>query len=300
MFIDGVGLGPATPRNPLAEAYPGLSRLAGGQRWTREARAIRGANHVFHGIDANLGVDGLPQSGTGQATLFTGVNCAQLAGRHYGPFPHSATRETIANENIFSRVARLLPTSVEPAAFANAYPARFFEHVSRRSRWTVTTRACLDAGVRIRRAEDVVAGVAIAADITGGGWPQPDPPIDVISEDEAARRLLALSRQYAFTLFEYYLTDKAGHARDLKMARNVLASVDRLLSGILDAMDPTVDLLVVTSDHGNIEDLGSRSHTRNPVPLAAVGEGARYLSDVEDLTGVTPALLRGLRVRRID
>ena len=54
-------------------------------------------------------------------------------------------------------------------------------------------------------------------------------------------------------------------------------------------------LVLLTSDHGNLEDLTTRSHTRNPIPLMAWGRGAaRFLDRVDDLTGVTPAILDAL------
>src|SRR5690606_29320670 len=105
VFLDGVGLGPAGPENPLATLrLPAFERLAGGQRWTTEAGALAEPDHVFHPLDATLGLDGLPQSGTGQASLFTGVNCAARAGRHWGPYPHSTSKPVIAAKNLFVRL----------------------------------------------------------------------------------------------------------------------------------------------------------------------------------------------------
>ncbi|MDO9170716.1 MAG: hypothetical protein Q7W29_02680, partial [bacterium] len=51
-------------------------------------------------------------------------------------------------------------------------------------------------------------------------------------------------------------------------------------------------LVLLTSDHGNLEDLSTRSHTRNPVPLLAWGPGAAtLLARCTRLDEVTPALL---------
>ncbi len=50
--------------------------------------------------------------------------------------------------------------------------------------------------------------------------------------------------------------------------------------------------IVITSDHGNLEDLSVRTHTRNPVPLAVSGPGACAFGDVVDLTGVVDAVIR--------
>lgn len=292
VFLDGVGLGPATADNPFATAtLPSFARLAGDQLWTNEATPLREPAHVFVPLDATLGVDGLPQSGTGQATLFTGINGAQLAGRHYGPFPHSKTREALAAHNIFWRVQTLFPADAAPCAFANAYPDRFFDHVRARDRWTVTTRCCLDAGVRIRTARDLAVGNALAADITGAGWRRFDPDVAVISEADAARRLAALARRHRFTLFEYYLTDKAGHRQSAEFALQVLHALDRFFSALLEDFDSQEALLLITSDHGNLEDLSTKTHTYHPVPLVAYGRGAHHFAHARSLLDVVPAMV---------
>jgi len=68
-------------------------------------------------------VEGLPQSGTGQATLFTGVNCAERVGRHFGPYPHSTTHEILRDHNLFRRVedaSTPVNGQTHAATFANA------------------------------------------------------------------------------------------------------------------------------------------------------------------------------------
>ena len=299
VFLDGVGLGTDDPeRNPLAAlSLPAFERLAGGQAWTQPAHSIDRPDHVFRPIDATLGVEGLPQSGTGQATLFTGVNCARIAGRHFGPFPHSKTRPVLASESIFHQVQALDLPFDEPAVFANAYPNRFFSYVEKTDRWTVTTRCCLEASLRIRTHQDVLDGNALTADLTAENWPQADPDLTPIAEEEAGRRVVEISHAHAFTLFEYFLSDKAGHSRSMDRATAVLRALDRFFAGLLSTFDPSTSLLIVTSDHGNLEDLSTKSHTRHPVPLVAYGHGAAHFAAIDDLTGVTPAIVRALRER---
>lgn len=291
VFLDGVGLGPAGLSNPLASLHlPAFERLAGGQRWTARAETIQAPGHVFRPLDATLGLDGLPQSGTGQASLFTGVNCAARAGRHWGPYPHSTSKPVIAERNLFVR----LREAGRRGAFANAYPDRFFRFAEARNRWTVTTLCCVEAGVPLRREADLRAGDALAADLTGTAWPEHlglDTP--VISEADAGRRLARLSRSADLTLFEYFLTDKAGHSRDPARAAAVLRSLDAFFGALLDGLDPE-GLLVVTSDHGNIEDLATKSHTRHAVPLVALGPAADAFAGATSLTDVTPALVDAL------
>lgn len=303
VFLDGVGLGAHDPeRNPLAAlSLPSLERLTGGQRWTARAQPIRESRHVFHEVDPNLGVAGLPQSGTGQATLFTGINGAALAGRHFGPYPHSQTRAALAEHNLFLQVRRLGLNHSEPAAFANAYPPRFFTYARERDRWTVTTRCCLDADLPIRGLDDLRRGDALTADLTGAAWRERlglDVPL--LTEPEAGERLVRIGQRHRLTLFEYYLTDKAGHSRSPERAAEVLHALDGFFSGILRRHDPEEALLLVTSDHGNLEDLSTKSHTRNPVPLIAYGRGAPCFADVRDLTEVTPAVVTALRQHALD
>ena len=293
IFLDGVGLGPPQEDNPLARSWPSLEALSDGSAWTADASAVLSPNHVFHPIDATLNVDGLPQSGTGQATLFTGVNCAEVVGRHFGPFPHSKTQPILAQENIFRKVHALSSNS-QSAAFANAYPPRFFEVVKRRDRWTVTTRCCLEADVPIRGIDELSNEQALTADLTGSGWHRIGHSIPTISEREAGVRLARIAHQHAFTLYEYFLTDKAGHGRLDAPPSSIVQSIDRFLSGVLDHLDPDRDLLVITSDHGNLERTSSKTHTRNPVPLVAYGRGAHHFQSVESIAEVTPAIAAAL------
>ena len=294
LFLDGVGLGPADPTNPLHTTdLPAFSHLAGDQSWTDAAAHLDDTAHVFHGLDATLGIDGLPQSGTGQATLFTGVNCSALVGRHFGPFPHSATHDILATENVFAKIKRL--DALPAPAFLNAYPPRFFEFARKRNRWTVTTRCCMEADVPVRGLEALRAGHALTADLTGDGWAPLDHDIPVIDEAEAGTRFVTLAHDHALTVFEYFLTDKAGHDRlDDRSAEDVLRSLNGFLEGILDRLDPAEELLLITSDHGNLEDGTRTTHTRHPVPLIAYGQGAHHFSAADSLTDVTPCIVRAL------
>ncbi len=293
VFLDGLGLGPATADNTFAAlSLPAFERLAGGQRWTDAAQPIRGAIHVFVPLDATLEMPGLPQSGTGQAALFSGENAAAAHGAHFGPYPPTAVRPILAARSIYQRLLDQ-DVPVDDLAFANAYPDRFFAAAEARGRWTVTTFMANAAGVRLRTARDLAAGNAITADLTGAGWRRlVEPDLPVISEAEAAERLLGLARRHRLTLFEYFLTDKAGHSRDAARAADVLLSLDRFFAALLDGLGDV--LLVVSSDHGNLEDLGTKSHTVDQVPLVAVGPGAGRLAGATSLLDVTPAIVAAM------
>jgi 2,3-bisphosphoglycerate-independent phosphoglycerate mutase len=89
-------------------------------------------------------------------------------------------------------------------------------------------------------------------------------------------------------LFEYFLTDLAGHKQRMHRAVLYLEDVDEMFSGINGAADLTETLLIVTTDHGNVENIKTRGHTRNPVPLIAVGSGHERFRDLTSITEVTP------------
>ena len=117
----------------------------------------------------------------------------------------------------------------------------------------------------------------------------------MITPSLAGERLSALSRDHDFVLFEYWKTDKAGHAMNRPEAVGVLETFDGMLGGILGSIDTQETLLVITSDHGNIEDLTTKTHTRHPVPLVICGAGAGAFAGgfgpESDLTAVTPLLM---------
>nr|BCX00603.1 MAG: peptidase [Bacteroidota bacterium] len=288
LFIDGLGLGPAGAANPLDADYPALRFLAGGQRWTQRADPIRDERLLFLPLDAGLDVPGLPQSGTGQTSLMTGRNGAQLMGRHFGPWAPRMLWPLIDRENLLYRL-RLLGF---PVQFVNAYPPVFFEQLRRTQRWSVMSRSAHAAGLRLKGVADVLAGRALTAEMTGQAWRERlGIPIPLLDPRQAGRRWHALGREVRLSLYEHYLLDRAGHAQDILWAQRELQKLDRFLQGWLECFDAERDLLLVTSDHGNVEDLSTRGHTRNPVPLLAFGAGVRHWAQARRITDLVPPLL---------
>src|SRR5918996_2718747 len=88
VFLDGVGLGDDDASyNPFVTAdLPRFRSLLEEKRVVRDTAPYHAGRASLVAIDATLGVAGTPQSGTGQAALFTGVNAAQRYGRHFGPW----------------------------------------------------------------------------------------------------------------------------------------------------------------------------------------------------------------------
>ncbi len=167
LFIDGVGLGEADKTNPLySDQWSGFTSMSNGQPLTKQTANIIEDSHVFTSVDATLGVDGLPQSGTGQASLFSGQNAAKEIGKHFGPFPHSGIKHLLREQSLFHKAQQL----GKSCSFINAYPEIFFRKAEKRDRWSCTTLMSKSAGITLNTTDDVKQGNAITAGITQQAW----------------------------------------------------------------------------------------------------------------------------------
>ncbi len=286
LFLDGVGLGEKNGHNPFTmHDYPAFKKMAGGQSFTRDAETYRNGSHYFTSIDACLGVDGLPQSGTGQVTLFSGINSAQLLGKHFGPYPHSAIRGLLDKDSIFQKIG----SRNGRCHFINAFPKRFIDYVTTTNRWTTTTFMTTRAGLKLNSEEEVMEERAITAELTQDAWRKRlSLDVPLISEEQAADRVIRASKEHDLVLVEYYLTDKAGHSMDPALAHSILTRIDRFLQHLLLNQEEHGYALLLTSDHGNLEDLSVKTHTRNRVPLFVSGEGASRFHEAESIQDITP------------
>lgn len=290
LFIDGVGIGEPSDKNPFRDLeLRGFERLCGGKLVSTTKRIV-GSNQIFHPIDANMDVEGLPQSGTGQASLFCGYNASKNIGKHFGPYPHSKTKDKIQNESIFNGLIK----SGKKPFFINAYPEPFFVMAEKRNRWSTCSLMAKGAGQELNSLEDIKAERAITAEIKQDYWKTKlDLDIPEITEENAANRLIKAANKYDLVLFEYYLTDKAGHSRSIKNANEALIKYDNFLKALILGKSEN-HTIILTSDHGNVEDLSIKTHTRNPVPLCVFGKKASYFKNVKSIIEVKDAILQSL------
>src|SRR6202042_77340 len=131
----------------------------------------------------------------------------------------------------------------------------------------------------LRTFRHVDEGRAATFDITGESCRAFGIDAPVVTIEKGAHAVARGAAELDLGLFEMFLTDKAGHAQDMTWARREIVRVDRFLEALFAAVDPEEQLVVVSSDHGNLEDLSTRSHTRADVPLIAYGAGAREFVD---------------------
>src|SRR5437667_7238864 len=245
LFIDGLGIGTRGPHNPfdrLSSAEP----LAVFQGETGEAPL----GGIIVPTDARMGVAGRPQSASGQTTILTGINAPAAIGYHKQGFPNPALLDIIREHSIF---VQLKKAGIHPITFANTYTQAFFDN---RPRWVSATTAAVEAaGLSFNTVPDLIAGRAVYQDFTNAMLIERGETVKSRTPEEAGEVLANIVAQNKFTLYEYFITDKIGHAQDREAANRVLPMLARFIRTLLAKLDLERSTVMLTSDHGNIEDL---------------------------------------------
>jgi 2,3-bisphosphoglycerate-independent phosphoglycerate mutase len=293
--LDGVGLGSPDPlRNPLPAAHlPTMMALLDGRTLDESLEPFAGELASAYPVDATLGIPGHPESATGQSTLLTGINIAEKIGRHYGPKPNHPIMALLRRHTLIKKLVERGRT----AALWNAYPPMYFQSIqSGRRICSAIPMAFHYADVPLRTDADWRAGQAISADFTGEGWrtrlgcaegPEFTPR-------EAGRQLARLAAEKDFSVVDHWPTDYAGHNGDFPAAVRLLEVIDGVLGGLIEGGAGHSLTVILTSDHGNMEDMSVRGHTRNKVPGLVIGPPevrAIFFRQARDLTGFAPAIL---------
>jgi len=298
LFLDGIGLGDDDPAiNPFAIAkMPTLTGLTNGKRWLRDTGCQESERALFIPTDPRLGVPGRPQSGTGQAAILTGLNVPQMIGEHYGPKPNLPTREIIAKDNFFKQVKR----AGKKAALLDAYPAGLHYDIARgKTLRSSIQQAAYEAGQELFGMEELKAGQALTPEWTGESWHSYlklyETP--VYTAREAGHRLVEISHHYDFAFHSHWMTDHVGHRGPLERGVELLELFDGVMAGVIEKWDDDEGLVIITSDHGNMEHIGSRNHTENDIPTLVIGNAkAAFADGFHDLTGYVPHMARLLDV----
>ena len=293
VFVDGIGMGRRGAQNPFDGApLDVLEPLA-------DVSAEGFPNTVYGSIDATLGHPGLPQSATGQAVILTGEDAIAVQSGHFSGHPTPRLARLISEKSVLL-AARQRGRRV---GFLNAYDdaraahlervVRGEERASRRRPASASTWAALAGGGSLRTLRDVEAGRAATFDLTGETLRAFGVAAPRRTVREAAESVAHGAMEVDLSLFEIFTTDMAGHSQDTTWARAEATKLDRFLSFLFQAAERDPELLVVvTSDHGNLEDLSTRTHTRASVPLLAHGtDAAEFVRGARDLRDVAPRLL---------
>lgn len=270
IFVDGLGVGKNNPEiNPLVRFKLDFFSEFFGKFPTLKNSRIENKYFTIRPINATMGVEGLPQSGTGQTAIFCGFNASKFIGKHFGPYPYSTLKPIIQQKNIFIELEKRNFRTY----FSNAYPQKFFDYLNNgRRTLSVTTFSYLSANKKLNDVNALLNQKAITAEIRNDIWnTKLGYQLPLIEPQKAGKIFYEISQDYHFNLFEYFLTDYAGHSRDFDYAYDVLIRLDGFLQGIISQMNFNKDLLILVSDHGNLEDLSVKGHTRNPAVGIFVG-----------------------------
>ncbi|HVU10085.1 MAG TPA: hypothetical protein VHD90_02355 [Phototrophicaceae bacterium] len=296
IFLDGIGLGDDDPSiNPFAAAtLPTLTALTNGKRWLRDTGRVEGQRAILVPTDPRMGIPGRPQSASGQAAILTGLKVPQMIGEHYGPRPNPAIRAILHEDNFFKQVV----AHGMNAALLEAYPPGFHKAISSGKRLPSSyQQASLEAGLPLFTEEAIYSGDALAVDWTGEGWRSDlgytDTPI--YTPEEGGRKMVEISRRYQFSFFAHWVTDTVGHRGKVEDGVKLLELFDHVMAGALAEWNDAEGLMIITSDHGNMEDLSHGKHTENDVPTVIIGDGKeRFAESLHSLADLVPQMAQFL------
>jgi hypothetical protein len=281
-FIDGLGIGLNDENNPLSR----IKNIEPLQNFINETKEI-----FFDGIlkptDPRLGIEGRPQSASGQTTILTGINAPKLLGKHKQGFPNQHLREVIEKNSIFLQLKK---RGIERNVFANVYTPQFFET---KPRWkSATTCAVEAADLPFRRLPDLLGGFGVFHDFTNLSLRARGFDVPVFSSRKAAGILTDITNNHRFTLYEHFITDKIGHDQNFERAKEHLPKLSAFIRETLERLNLEKTTFILTSDHGNIEDLSIRNHTLNDVPTIVWGRKKEEVArKIKDLSDITPTII---------
>lgn len=290
IFLDGVGIGKDDPDgNPFFKyGFNTFTKIFGSIPHLGNSKLSSDGKFLFPS-DPLMGVPDLPLSGTGQTSIFCGVNASRILGKHFGPFPHSLLVPIIREQNIF----HCFKKKKKKVVFANAYPKIFFDYIeSGKKRLSVTSLSCLLSNVILKTATDLRKGNALSAEIDNELWVNKlDYKLPIVKPETAAKRLLKISSEHHFTLFEHFITDHLGHGRNAETLENRLEVLDKFLFTVLENIPDNLTLLIC-SDHGNLENISIKTHTLNPSLTITAGKHAERLKNrITNLSHIKDAIL---------
>jgi hypothetical protein len=294
LFLDGVGFGENNPdKNPFTKYSSGFFLPLGGKSLPENSKLNQG---VYIKTDASMGIKGLPQSATGQTSLWTGINTPIILKRHVSGFPTFTLKKIIIEHSII----KVFGDHGKKAAFLNCYSPVYVDNMEKNSRYlSASTLIQLAASPHLKNLDDLREGRGLFMDITHEIFQEFSKSFLLESDSlrtirdpfEMGKKVKEMGDGYDLILFEYFLTDKIGHSMEWDKAKWTINIVEKFIDGVLESLDPREDQLIITSDHGNLEDLSDKVHTTNPVPTYLYGKYTDSMkSKINSLCDIVPAL----------
>ncbi len=300
IFLDGTGIGEPSTSNPFYNSNCDYLPFFGKEISLPDGTPVKP-------IDPLMGVEGIPQSATGQTTIYTGNNIPKIIGSHMGSFPNKAMRKIIKETNIFKGLKN---RGLNPM-FLNSYPNHsdlfyktnvnikdngefiFSENFPRSFKRRISATSCLLITNEMKPfdLDDISNKKSIYQEYSNKTLNQFGANLPEYSPETAAEIIFSSSKNYDFLLYEYFQTDLYGHRKSIDDCNKLVFDLNRLVKKLISLLDNKQDTLIITSDHGNIENPASKTHTLNPVPLITWGHKSELLRNkINNLADITPAI----------
>lgn len=297
LFYDGIGLGIKDSKiNPFTRyAHSFLSALGG-----KSPEQELPAGWEVIPTDASLGIKGRPQSATGQTALWTGVNAPQMMECHVMGFPGPKLKALIHEYSIIKK----FKDNGLSATLLNAYTESYFKKIKKQPKFqSASTHIQKASGSPLLTLDDLENGKAMFMDYTHEILHKFAPSLakrfPVQDAQERGQDFARMAWNYQLVVHEFFVTDKAGHAQSWETAQWCIETIEKFLTGLVKEMNPKEELLIITSDHGNMEDLSVKTHTTNHVPTFVWGKYAKKATQqIKQLTDIAPFLyeLMGIKI----
>jgi hypothetical protein len=150
----------------------------------------------------------------------------------------------------------------------------------------IFVHAAREAGVTLRSWEDVRRRRALTATMTHELEAEfnvdlfGQAPLPVLSPREAAGVLLEAAHDHDFLFWKYQVPDLVSHTGRVESARQVFAVIEEFVETILESIDPARTTVIITSDHGHLEQVEtSHHHPKTRVPTWYFGPEAERMVD---------------------
>jgi hypothetical protein len=141
--------------------------------------------------------------------------------------------------------------------------------------------AARQAGVRLRTWDDVRRNQALTGSMTNElenefNFTEFDiAPLPRHTPQSAAALLVELAASHDLLFYKYQLADLVSHSGRVELARETFAAIEQFIAAILEGTDADDTTVVITSDHGHLEQVGySHGHPKSKVPTWWFGPGA--------------------------
>ncbi|XDD53197.1 metalloenzyme [Leptospira sp. WS4.C2] len=299
VFLDGVGIANYDPKsNPFSRFAKGFLAPVGGIPKSDADLPVLPSRLHYIKTDAHMGVPGLPQSATGQTALWTGIPGPKVLERHVSGFPTITLRKIIAQYSMI----KVLNEHGHLSDFLNCFSPPYLKHVEEKPKLvSASTLVQLASGRPLKNFDDLRNERGLYMDLTHeimgtlgiDMLKQGDPLLERRDPYLLGKQSMSRFANYQLALYEYFLTDKVGHAMDWEKAEYVIKNLEDFFRGIIETLDPEKDLLIVSSDHGNMEDLSQKNHTENPAATILYGKNAdRFAENIHSLADIVPEIYK--------